>query len=59
MNATERLLVIEQISADLAERIVPLELDGESLRVVLYLQDGNNLRITEQWQGQPLLRYSY
>ena len=59
MNATERMLIIEQISVDLAERIVPLELDGESLRLILYLQDGNNLRVTEQWQGQQLLRYSY
>jgi len=59
MNATERMLIIEQISVDLAERIVSLELDGESLRLILYLLDGNNLRITEQWQGQQLLRYSY
>ena len=59
MNAAERLLIIEQISIDLAERIVPLELDGESLRLILYLLDGNNLRVIEQWQGQQLLRYSY
>ncbi len=59
MNATERLLVIEQISVDLADRIVLLELDGESLRLILYWLDGNNLRVIEQWQGQQLLRYSY
>lgn len=59
MNAPERLLIIEQISVDLIDRIVPLELDGEALRLILYLLDGSNLRITEQWQGQQLLRYSY
>jgi hypothetical protein len=41
------------------ERLVPLELDGEALRLILYLEDGTNLRVTEQWQGQTLKRYSY
>lgn len=59
MNAPERLLFIEQISADLVDRVVPLELDGESLRLILHLRDGSNLRVIEQWQGQQLLRYSY
>lgn len=59
MNAPERLLMIEQISAGLVDRVVPLELDGESLRLILHLQDGNNLRVIEQWQGQELLRDSY
>ena len=59
MNATDRLLIIEQMGVELAERIVSLELDGEFLRLILYLLDGNNLRISEQWQGQQLLRYSY
>lgn len=59
MNARERLLTIEQISVDLVARIVPIELDGESLRLILYLHDGNNLRVAEQWEGQQLLRYSY
>lgn len=59
MNAPERLLFIEQISADLVVRVVPLELDGESLRLILHLRDGNNLRVIEQWHGQELLRYSY
>ena len=59
MLATERLLVIEQKSADVAVSIIPIELDGETLRLILFLSDGSNLRITEQWQGRQLLRYSY
>ena len=27
--------------------------------MVLYLKDGINIRVTEQWQGSSLMRYSY
>jgi len=59
MPASERLLEIEEKFGENVERIVPLELDGETLRVVLYLRDGTNLRVTEQWAGKTLKRYSY
>jgi len=59
MLATERLLDIETKFSKSVERIVPLELDGETLRLVLYLKDGTNLRVTEQWFGSIIERYSY
>jgi len=59
MWATERLLEIEQRFGLEIERIIPLVLDGQSLRLILYLQDGTNLRLTEQWNGNGLERYSY
>ena len=59
MLATERLLEIEETHGGRVQRVVPLELDGEALRLILYLKDGTNLRVTEQWQGETLLRYSY
>lgn len=59
MRATERLLEIEEQSGILIDRIVPIELDGQALRLVLYLKDGTNLRLTEQWNGWVLERYSY
>lgn len=59
MLATERLLEIERQCADLVERVQILDLDGETLRLVLFLRDGSNLRVTEQWQGDALKRYSY
>ncbi|MFH1673549.1 MAG: DUF6516 family protein [Pseudomonadota bacterium] len=59
MLASERLLEIEEKFEEDVERIVPVELDGETLRVVLYLKDGTNLRVTEQWAGKVLKRYSY
>ncbi|MDO8723586.1 MAG: hypothetical protein Q7J31_15370 [Syntrophales bacterium] len=34
------------------------ELDGESLRLILYLKDGTNLRVTEQWSEKTLKRYN-
>jgi hypothetical protein len=57
--ATERLLNISEGFAARVQRIVPIELDSETLRVVFHLKDGTTLRVTEQWRGQVLLRYSY
>ncbi|MBL0713725.1 MAG: hypothetical protein JJV98_08480 [Desulfosarcina sp.] len=59
MLASERLLEIEEKFEATAERIVPVELDAETLRVILYLKDGPNLRVAEQWAGKVLQRYSY
>ena len=47
MLASERLLEIEEKFADDVQRIVPVEMDGETLRIILYLKDGTNLRVTE------------
>ncbi|MEA3407270.1 MAG: DUF6516 family protein [Chloroflexota bacterium] len=41
------------------QRLVSVELDGEALRVIIYLKDGTNVRVTEQWCGDTLKRYSY
>ena len=59
MLAAERLLDIEIKFGNLVDRIVPMELDGETIRIVLHLKDGTNLRVTEQWSGSVLERYSY
>jgi hypothetical protein len=59
MLATERLLEIEANFEELVESILPVDLDGEMLRLVLYLKNGTNLRVTEQWNGSVLERYSY
>lgn len=59
MTAAERLLEIEETYKEKVVRIVPLELDGETLRLILYLKDGSNLRLTEQWFGKRLKKYSF
>ena len=59
MLATERLLEIEARFGKKVERIVAHELDEETIRIVLFLKDGANLRVTEQWEGRTLRRYSY
>lgn len=59
MQAIERLLGIEGSFGKRVRKIVPLELDGETLRLILYLKDGTNLRVVEQWKGRNLKRYSY
>jgi len=59
MLAIERILEIEEVFGEKIQGLVPLELDGESLRLILYLKDGTNLRVTEQWSGRTLKRYNY
>lgn len=59
MLATERVSEIEAKFGAVVQRIVLIELDGETLRLTLYLKDGTNLRVAEQWQGGTLKRYSY
>ena len=59
MLASERLLQIEAAFGGLVQGIVPLDLDGQTIRLVLYLPDGTNLRVAEQWNGVVLVRYSY
>ena len=51
MLASERLLEIEERFYATVERIVTVEFDEETLRVVLHLKDGTNLRVPEQWAG--------
>ncbi|GAB6056912.1 toxin-antitoxin system TumE family protein [Desulfonatronum parangueonense] len=59
MQASIRLLEIEEKFEQIVQRIVPIELDDETLRLILYFKDGSNLRVAEQWNGDRLLRYSY
>ena len=59
MLATERVLDIEELCRGRVDRIVVVELDGETLRIIIHLKDGTNLRVTEQWRGTALERYSY
>ena len=59
MLAVERLLQIEALFSTQAARIVVIELDEELLRPILFFDDSSNLRVTEQWNGEALSRYSY
>ena len=59
MLAIDRWLEIEALLSDLSIRITVVDLDEETLRLVVYFKDGANLRITEQWEHATLKRYSY
>lgn len=59
MLAAARLLEVEERFGEHIQSIVPLELDGETLRLILYLKGGTHLRVTEKWRGDVLERYSY
>ena len=59
MLAPARLLEIEERFGGYIQSIAPLELDGETLRLILYLKGDTHLRVTEKWRGNVLERYSY
>lgn len=59
MTAIDRLLEIEARFAGAVVKIVPLELDGDALKIVLHLKDGGTLRVVEQWKNARLEKYSY
>ncbi|MBN2374191.1 hypothetical protein JXL19_10430 [bacterium] len=59
MLAHDRLIQIEEKFGKELKSIFPLDLDGEALRLILFFRDGTNLRVTEQWDGGILGRYSY
>ena len=59
MLANERLLDIEAKFAEIVEKVVLLDAEGETLKTILFLKDNSNLRVTEQWEGDFLKRYSY
>ncbi|MGB9722686.1 MAG: toxin-antitoxin system TumE family protein [Chloroflexia bacterium] len=40
-------------------RIVPLSIEEDFLKCILYLDDGTNLRAVEEWREGRLIRYSY
>jgi hypothetical protein len=54
LAAVDRLLEIEEAFGDKIARIVPLELDGDTLRLILFLRDGTNIRVTEQGTARYL-----
>ena len=59
MQAAARIAQIEERFGDSISTIQVLDADGEMLRLVLYLKDGTNLRVTEKWSDNQLERYAY
>jgi hypothetical protein len=54
-----RLLTIYATYGDYISRLVPLQVEHEYLKIVIYFADSSNLRVTEEWEGGRLTRYSY
>ena len=59
MLATDRLIEIELLCAGKAHHIEVIESDGEYLKIVIFLNDGSNLRVAELWDKNKLAKYSY
>ena len=47
MLATDRLFEVIEKFGESLQRIVPVELDDETIQVVLYLNDGTNLMVKD------------
>jgi hypothetical protein len=54
-----RILDIYGRYAEYVRRLVPLQVEDEYLKIVVYFADGSNLRVTEEWEEGVLVRYSY
>lgn len=59
MLATERLIEIELLCSGKAHHIEVVESDGEYLKIVIFFNDGSNLRVVELWDKNKLAKYSY
>ncbi len=54
-----RILDIYAQYSEYIRRLVPLQVEDEYLKIVIYFADGSNLRVTEEWEEGALIRYSY
>jgi hypothetical protein len=55
----ERIHDIEQKYTHLVLDVLVLNLTEETFRLILALNNGTTLRVTERWQAEELVRYSY
>jgi len=54
-----RILDIYARYGEYIRRLVPLQVEDEYLKIVIYFADSSNLRVTEEWDEDVLIRYSY
>lgn len=54
-----RILDIYAKYGDYIKEIVPLKIEDEYMKTIIYLSDDTTLRVTEEWDGDKLLHYSY
>ena len=54
-----RILDIYARYNEYIHRLVPLQVEDEYLKIVIYFTDGSSLRVTEEWRDGVLIKYSY
>ena len=54
-----RVLDIYAKYGEYIKAIVPLRLEDEYMKIIVYLSDDTNLKVTEEWDGDELVHYSY
>ncbi|MBU0568345.1 hypothetical protein KJ693_10620 [bacterium] len=45
--------------SEIIDHIFPVEIDEGFLKIIIFLRDGTNLRVTERWINADLEDYSY
>lgn len=45
--------------SELIDHILPLEIDEGFLKIIIFLKDNTNLRVTERWVNKNMDDYSY
>ena len=59
MMMQARILDIYAKYSEYIEAIVPLRIEDEYMKIIMYLSDDTNLRVAEEWDGDVLVHYSY
>jgi hypothetical protein len=54
-----RILDIYARYSKYIHRFVPLRVEDEYLKIVIYFSDGSSLRVAEEWEEGILIKYSY
>ena len=52
-----RILGIYAQWGEYIHHLVPVQVEDEYLRIVIYFADGSNLRVAEEWEEGVLIRY--
>lgn len=53
-----RVLDIYAKYGEYIKAIVPLKIEDEYMKIIIYLSDDTTLRVTEEWDGDRLVHYS-
>jgi len=54
-----RVLIIYAKYGEYIKAILPLKIEDEYMKIIIYLSDDTSLRVAEEWDDGKLVHYSY